>query len=81
MNSKRNSHQRYKFLRPEASRDILKLRVSRGFQEVLLFHHNTCKTGKNAVETSQAFHNIAQFKRFTDLNLCTSKYMRSMSFI
>ena len=28
-----------------------------------------CLTGNNAVEMSQAFHNIARFKRFTDLNL------------
>ena len=28
-----------------------------------------CLTGNNAVEMSQAFHNIARFKCFTDLNL------------
>ena len=51
--------------------------MSRGFQEVfstadaMLFHQNTsfCKTGNNVVEMSQAFHNIARFERFTDLNL------------
>ena len=30
---------------------------------------NTLKTGSNAIEMSQAFHDIAWFKRFTDLNL------------
>ena len=35
----------------------------------MLFRQNTRKTGNNAVEMSQASHDIAQFKRFTDLNL------------
>ena len=35
----------------------------------MLFRQNTHKTGNNAVEMSQAFHNIAWFERFTDLNL------------
>ena len=82
MNSRQlwNSHQRQKVLRAEASWDILKFRVSEmpfplGFQEVfstaeaMLFSQNTCKTGKNAVEMSQAFHNITRFECFTDLNL------------
>ena len=50
--------------------------VSRDFQEVfsttdaMLFCQNTRKTaGNNAVEMSQAFHGVAQFERFTDLNL------------
>ena len=49
--------------------------ISRRFQEVfsttdaVLFCQNTCKTGKNAVEMSKAFHNITQFECFTDLNL------------
>ena len=49
--------------------------LARGFQEVfstadaLLFRQNTCKTGNNVVEMSQVFHDIAQFKRFTDLNV------------
>ena len=30
---------------------------------------NTSKTGNNAVEMSQAFHDIARFECFTDLNL------------
>ena len=35
----------------------------------MLFRQNTQKTGNNALEMSQAFHNITQFERFTDLNL------------
>ena len=35
----------------------------------MLFRQNTCKTVNNPVEMSQAFHDIAQFERFTDLNL------------
>ena len=35
----------------------------------MLFRQNTHKTGKNAVEMSQAFQDIPQFKHFTDLNL------------
>ena len=82
MNSRQlwNSHQRNKFLRAKASRDILKFRVSEmsfpgGFkryfplQTPMLFYQNTCKTGKNAVEMFQAFHDIARFERFTE-NLC-----------
>ena len=85
MNSRQlwNWHQRLKFLRAKASRNILKLRVSEiTFQEVfkmyfpqwmpLSFHQNTHKTGNNAVDMSQAFHDIARFKHFTDLNLFKS---------
>ena len=85
MNSRRlwNLHQRHKFLRAEASRNILKLRVLEiTFQGVfktyfpprmpLLFHQNTHKTGSNAVEMSQVFHDITTFKHFTDLNLFKS---------
>ena len=49
--------------------------ISRVFQELfstagtMLFCQNTGRTRNNAVEMSQAFHDIAQFKRFTDLNL------------
>ena len=49
--------------------------ISRGFQEAfstadaMLFLQNTYKIGKNAVEMSQASHDIAGFERFTDLNL------------
>ena len=41
--------------------------------EAMLFHQNTCKTGNNAVETSQAFHDLARFESFTDLN-CLNNY-------
>ena len=34
----------------------------------------SCKTGNNAVEMSQVFHDITRFERFTDLNLFTGKY-------
>ena len=76
-----NSHQRHKFLRVKASRDILKLRVAEmAFQAIftadaMLFHQNTRNTGNNAIEMLQAFHDIAQFKRFT---VCLN--MRSMLF-
>ena len=63
-----NLDQRHKFLRTEASRDTLKFRVSEmAFPGVfkryfppdsMLFRQNTCKTGNNAVEMSQAFHDI-----------------------
>ena len=45
--------------------------------EAMLFHQNTCKTGNNAVEMSQAFHDLALFESFTDLN-CLN--MRLISF-
>ena len=35
----------------------------------MLFWRNTRKTGNNTVDMSQAFHDIARFERFTDLNL------------
>ena len=37
--------------------------------DTILFHQNTCKTGNNAIETSQAFCDLARFEGFTDLNL------------
>ena len=37
--------------------------------DALFFCQNTLKTGNNAVEMSQAFHDIARFERFIDLNL------------
>ena len=37
--------------------------------DAMLLCQNTCKTGNNAVEMSQAFHDISQFECFTDLNL------------
>ena len=49
--------------------------VSRGFEEVfsaadaMLFCQKTRKTGNNAIEMSQVFHDIAWFKCFTDINL------------
>ena len=75
-----NSHHRHKFLRAEASRAILKFGVSEmgfpgGFQEefsngdAMLFCQDTRKTRNNAVEMSQAFHEITRFEHFTDLNL------------
>ena len=84
MNSRQlwNSHQRHKFLRAETSRNILSLgnRVSRGVQQVfsipdaIFFRCNTRKTGNNAVKMSQVFHDMAQFKCFTDLNLCSMSF-------
>ena len=73
---------RHKFLRAEASRDIFKFRVSeitfpgvfkRYFPSRMPYflRCNTHKTGNNAVEMSQAFHDMARFERFTDLNLFT----------
>ena len=35
----------------------------------MLFRRNTRKTGSNAVEMSQAFHDVARFERFTGLKL------------
>ena len=75
-----NSHQRHKFLRAEASRDILSLLslrngISSGFQEAfstmdaILFYQNTRNTGNSAVEMLQAFDDIAKFERLTGLNL------------
>ena len=80
-----NSHQRHKLLRAEASRDILTFRFSempfpgvskryfyRGCQVVSSeYTENTVtrKTGNNAFEMSQSFHDIARFERFADLNL------------
>ena len=40
----------------------------------MLFRQNTCKTGNNAVDMSQAFQKIARFEHFTDLNLFKFKY-------
>ena len=82
MNSRqlRNLHQRHKFVRTEASRDILKMRVSemafpgvsrgifhRGYHVVLSEYAQ--QTGNKVVQMSHAFHDIAWFERFTDLNL------------
>ena len=83
MNSRRlwNSHQRHKFLRAEASGDILKFRVSEmefpGVFKGYFPPRTPCcfvriharKTGNNAVKIPQALHDIARLERFTDLNL------------
>ena len=84
MNSRRlwNSHQRHKFLRAEASRNVLEFRVSetpfpavfkryRYFStaDAFLLCQNTRKTVNNAGEMFQAFHDMAPFKCFTGLNL------------
>ena len=67
----------------EASRDILKFRVSempfpgvfKGYfplrRHVVSSEYieNTCKNGNNAVEMSQVLHDIPQFECFTDLHL------------
>ena len=60
--------------------------IFRGVQEVfstadaLFFCQNTLKTGNNAVEISQAFHDIARFERFIDLNLFKCAFNNAMSF-
>ena len=88
MNSRRlcNLHQRHIFLRAEASRDILKFKVSeiafprvfkRYFPPRMQCCQNTRNTGNNAIKMSQAFHDIARFKRFTHLNQFN---VHSMSF-
>ena len=70
-----NSHQRHKFLRAEASRDILKIRVSEmSFQQLSrgIFHrgcHVVSSEYTQDWEMSQAFKDIKQFEHFTDLNL------------
>ena len=82
MNSRRlwNSHQRHKFLRAEASRNVLEFRVSetpfpavfkRYFStaDAMLLCQNTRKTVNNVGEMFQAFHDMAPFKCFTGLNL------------
>ena len=83
MSSRRlwNSHQRHKFLRAKASRDILKFRVSDiEFPEVFkryfplwmpcYFVGIHARLGTiYAVKMSQVFHDIVLFERFTDLNL------------
>ena len=82
INSRRlwNSHQRHKLLRAEASRDVLEFRVSEtpfpgvfkkyfSTANAMLLCQNTRKTGNNAVEMFQAFHDMVPFKCFTGLNL------------
>ena len=76
-------------MRDGASRDILKIRVlEMAFPGLLKRYfpprmqccfvslHTRCKTGNNAVEMSQAFHDIVRFERFIDLNLnmCSNSF-------
>ena len=80
MNSKQlwNSHQRHKLLWAKASRDILKIRVlEMGFQEVFPPRTPCCFVRiHTSLETmpSQAFQDIAQFKRFTGQGLNLFEY-------
>ena len=87
MNSRQlwNLHQRHKFLRAEASRDILKIRVSEMaspgvFKRYFPPRMPCCFIRIHArpilgTKLSQAFQYIARFEHFTDLNLfmCHSK--------
>ena len=41
--------------------------------DTMLFRHNTCKTGNNAVKMSQVFHDVAQLECFQDLNLFNAR--------
>ena len=70
MNSRRlqNSHQRHKFLRAEASRDILKLLKSRIWCHVVSSEYMQ-DWEHYAVKMSQVFQDNEWFERFTDLNL------------
>ena len=74
MNSRRlwNSYQRHEFLRTKASRDMLKFRVSEmAFLGVFkrYFSPRILCCFVRILEMSWAFHDIARFERFTDLNL------------
>ena len=82
MNSRRlwNSHQWHKFLRAEASRDILKVRVSAiafpGVFKRYLFHRGRhvvlteyTQEWEQCLRNFPRVHDIARFERFTDLNL------------
>ena len=67
MNSRRlwNSHYRHKFLRVKASRDILKFSAS-----AMAFPGDfQCRCYHVSSEYLQAFHDMARFEHFTDLNL------------
>ena len=82
MNSKQlwNSHQRYKLLWAKASRDILKIRVLEMAFPRGVFHlgHHVVSSEYTqlSLETmpSQAFQDIAQFKRFTGQGLNLFEY-------
>ena len=93
MNSRQlwNSHQRHKLLRGEASRDILKFRVSEmAFSGVFkryvpprtpcFFVRIHSRLGIMLGIMSQAFHDIARFERFIDLNLFKCAFNNAMSF-
>ena len=87
--SRQNSHQRQKFLRAEEYRDTLKFKVSEiAFPGVfkrltVYFPSHSChvvsseytQDWEQCCQMSQAFHDIALFERFTELNLfkCHSK--------
>ena len=73
-----NSHQRHKFLRAKASRDILKFIISemafpgvfkRYFPPQMLCCLVRILTGNNVVTMSKGFHDIIQFEYFTAVNL------------
>ena len=84
MNSKQlwNSHQRHKLLWAKASRDILKIRVlemafPRVFKRCFPPRTPCCFIRIHAsleTMTSQAFQDIAQFKRFTGQGLNLFEY-------
>ena len=84
MNSKQlwNSHQRHKLLWAKASRDILKIRVlemafPRVFKSCFPPRTPCCFVRIHAsleTMTSQAFQDIAQFKRFTGQGLNLFEY-------
>ena len=60
-------HFKIKSLRNGVSRDLQEVFSTKG---AMLFHQlNTRKAENNAIEMSQAFHDIARFEHFTDLNL------------
>ena len=73
-----NSHQRHMFLRAKASRDILKFIIpkmafpgvfKRYFPPQMICCLVRILTGNNVVTMSKGFHDIVQFKYFTDVNL------------
>ena len=77
MNSRQlwNSHQRNKFLRAEASKDILQFRVSEMaflgvFKRYFPLRTPSCFVRVHArLGTMLSFYDIARFEHFTDLNL------------
>jgi len=73
-----NSHERNTFLRAEASRDILKFRVSKMALKVVFkrcFPPQTpCCSVKYAQDWEQCRQNVPGIPRFTDLDLNLFKY-------